>query len=296
MVNVSIVLYKHSILEVKPLIEMLNKSEVVSTVFLIDNSPELTPGYETLGVNYYFTGKNIGYGAGHNLAIRQTIAQDIPYHLVLNPDISFDPRILGQIKCFMNNNTGIGHIMPKVYYPNREIQYLCKLIPTPFDLIFRRFLPDKLTLKRTSKFELRDSGYNKLIDVPYLSGCFMFLRTQALKDVGIFDERFFMYPEDIDLTRRIHQKYRTVYYPDVKIIHHHAQSSYIDYKMLMIHMVNMIKYFNKWGWVFDKERRVVNREILKQIPVKQKSKHKLIHQSSCEYFIQKGERKRQHIL
>jgi len=296
MINVSIVLYKHSIVDVKPLIEILRKSEVVSTIFLVDNSPESHPEFETLGINYHFIGKNIGYGAGHNLAIRQTIDQDIPYHLVLNPDISFDPRILGQIRCFMDNNTGIGHIMPKVYYPNREIQYLCKLIPTPFDLILRRFLPHSWTKKRTDKFELKASGYNKLIDVPYLSGCFMFLRTEALKEVGLFDERFFMYPEDIDLTRRIHQRYRTVYYPDVKIVHHHAQHSYIDYKMLMIHVINMIKYFNKWGWVFDRERRLVNREILKQIAEKPKSKTKLLYQSSCDYYLQKDGRKRQHIL
>ena len=131
--------------------------------------------------------------------------------------------------------------MPKVYYPNREIQYLCKLIPTPLDLLIRRFLPKFLTKKWTYKFELRDFGYDKLLDVPYLSGCFMFLRTKALKDVGVFDERFFMYPEDIDLSRRIHQKYRTVFYPDVSIIHHHAQSSYVNLKMLMVHTTNMIK-------------------------------------------------------
>jgi GT2 family glycosyltransferase len=282
---------------VKPLVEMLRKSEVVSTIFLIDNSPEQNTEFNTLDANYYFTGKNLGYGAGHNLAIRQTIEQDISYHLVMNPDISFDPKILGQIQCFMDNNTGIGHIMPKVYYPNREIQYLCKLIPTPFDLIFRRFLPKEWIVKRIGKFELRASGYNKLIDVPYLSGCFMFLRTHALKEVGLFDERFFMYPEDIDLTRRIHQKYRTVYYPDVKIIHNHAQSSYVNHRMMIIHVVNMIKYFNKWGWIFDKERRIVNREILKQIPEKRKKKAraKRFQQSTCDYFIQKGERKRQHI-
>jgi len=268
MINASIVLYKHSLLEIKPLVEMLRKSEVVSTIFLIDNSPEINPDLETLDVNYHFTGKNLGYGTAHNLAIRQTIEQHTPYHLVVNPDISFDPKILGQIQCFMDNNTGIGHIMPKVYYPTHEIQYLCKLIPTPFDLIFRRFLPHQWTERRREKFELRASGYNKLIDAPYLSGCFMFLRTQVLKEVGLFDERFFMYPEDIDLTRRIHQKFRTVYYPDVKIVHHHAQKSYVDFKMLTIHMVNMIKYFNKWGWIFDKERRIVNREIIKQLKTK----------------------------
>ena len=165
----------------------------------------------------------------------------------------------------MNMNIEVAQLMPKVFFPTGEIQYLCKLIPTPFNLIFRRFLPQSWTKESTKKFELRDSGYNKLMNIPYLSGCFMFFRTEALKEVGLFDERFFMYPEDIDLTRRIHAKYRTVFYPEVNIIHHHAQSSYINLKMLYIHITNMVKYFNKWGWFFDKERRKVNKEIIKQL-------------------------------
>jgi len=185
--------------------------------------------------------------------------------MVINPDISFNPAILSEIEEFMNNNSDIGLLMPKILYPTGEIQYLCKLIPTPFDLIVRRFLPKSWTQKRIEKFELRSSGYNKVMNVPYLSGCFMFLRTEALRQVGLFDERFFMYPEDIDLSRRIHRQYRTVFYPNTTIVHHHAQSSYIDSKMLFIHIYNMIKYFNKWGWIFDSERRKVNRKILKQI-------------------------------
>ena len=265
MINVSIVLYNHSLLEIYPLIECLRKSTIVSQVFLIDNSPIENPGFKTLGANYHFTGKNLGYGAAHNIAIRQTIEQGLPYHLVINPDISFDPAILSEIEDFMNNNSDIGLLMPKILYPTGEIQYLCKLIPTPFNLIVRRFLPKSWTQKRIEKFELRSSGYNKVMNVPYLSGCFMFLRTEALKQVGLFDERFFMYPEDIDLTRRIHRQYRTVFYPYVAIVHNHAQSSYVDSRMLFIHIHNMIKYFNKWGWIFDSERRKVNRKILKQI-------------------------------
>jgi len=264
MINVSIVLYNHSLLEIYPLIECLRKSTIVSQVFLIDNSPIENPGFKTLGANYHFTGKNLGYGAAHNIAIRQTIEQGLPYHLVINPDISFDPAILSEIEDFMNNNSDIGLLMPKILYPTGEIQYLCKLIPTPFNLIVRRFLPKSWTQKRIEKFELRSSGYNKVMNVPYLSGCFMFLRTKALTQVGLFDERFFMYPEDIDLTRRIHKQYRTVFYPYATIIHHHAQSSYIDSRMLFIHISNMIKYFNKWGWIFDKERRKVNKEIKTQ--------------------------------
>jgi GT2 family glycosyltransferase len=74
-----------------------------------------------------------------------------------------------------------------------------------------------------------------------------------------------MYPEDIDLTRRIHQKFRTVFYPEVSIIHHHAKSSYVNLKMLYIHVTNMVKYFNKWGWIFDKERKIINKKTLEQL-------------------------------
>jgi len=218
-----------------------------------------------LSVKYIFIGKNIGYGAAHNIAVRQTIEQNTPYHLVINPDISFNPNILATIEQFMDANHNIAHLMPKVYYPNGETQYLCKLIPTPFDLLFRRFLPESWTKKHTAKFELRVSGYDKLMDVPYLSGCFMFLRTEALKEVGLFDERFFMYPEDIDLTRRLTKKHRTVFFPNVSIIHHHAQSSYVNLKMLYIHITNMAKYFNKWGWIFDKERKIINKKTLEQL-------------------------------
>jgi len=264
MLNVSIVLYKHPVSEISTLVECLLKSKIVSQVFLIDNSPFENSEFKTLHATYHFTGKNSGYGAGHNIAIRQTIALNLPYHLVINPDIAFDPAILSKIDDFMNNNPEIGLLMPKILYPTGEIQYLCKLIPTPFDLIVRRFLPKSWTRKRTEQFELRASGYDHIINVPYLSGCFMFLRTKALKEAGLFDERFFMYPEDIDLSRRIHRLYRTVFYPEVSVIHHHAQSSYVSTRMLFIHIVNLIKYFNKWGWIVDKERRKVNKEITVQ--------------------------------
>lgn len=265
MLNTSIVLYKHSVSEISPLIKILRKSELVSEIFILDNSPIPTAEFQHLEVTYIFSGKNLGYGAAHNIAIKKTIEQNIPYHLVVNPDISFQPEILMGIEQFMNINSSIGLLMPKVLYPNGEIQYLCKLIPSPLDLIFRRFIPNSWTKKRIEKFEMRASGYNKIIDVPYLSGCFMFLRTETLTSIGLFDERFFMYPEDIDLSRRIHKKYRTVFYPEVSIIHHHAQSSYLNLKMLLVHTFNVIKYFNKWGWVFDKERKNINKKVLSQI-------------------------------
>jgi len=263
--NVSIVLYHHSVPQIAPLVTVLRESNLVSQIYLIDNSDSGYTGFEALDAVYIKNNRNTGYGSAHNIAIRQSIASHTDYHLVVNPDIMFESGAISEILDFLNKNTEIGHLMPRVCYPTGEIQYLCKLLPTPFDLIFRRFLPAEWTQKRRDYFELRASGYSRIMDVPYLSGCFMFLRVKVLEEVGLFDERFFMYPEDIDLTRRIHTKYRTVFYPNVTIIHHHAKSSYHNGKMLLIHIVNMIRYFNKWGWVFDDDRLKVNKSTIKSI-------------------------------
>lgn len=262
MLNVSIVIYKHTISDISPLVEILQNSGLVSEIFLIDNSPKENKDFGKLNANYIFNNCNLGYGKAHNIALRKSIAKNTPYHLVVNPDISFEPEILKTIVTYMENHPDVGHLMPKVFYPNGDLQYLCKLLPTPTDLIFRRFLQKNVRDKRMRKFELRESGYNRIMNIPYLSGCFMFLRTEALKVTGIFDERFFMYPEDIDLTRRIHQHFKTIFYPEVAIVHHHAQSSYSSPKMLWIHIINMIRYFNKWGWIFDRERKRINANIL----------------------------------
>lgn len=264
MLNASIVLYKHTLSEIAPLVDILNQSEVILNIFIIDNSPSKQPEFNQLKATYIFNDENLGYGIAHNIGIKQTINKSIPYHLVVNPDIEFKPEILSEIVSYMNNNPKIGLLMPQIVYPTGEIQYLCKLIPSPFDLIFRRFLPNSWTKKRREKLEMRKLGYDRIMEVPYLSGCFMFLRTDAIRRVGLFDKRFFMYPEDIDLSRRIHRKFKTIYYPKVQVIHNHAQESYINTKLLFVHITNMIKYFNKWGWIFDKERRRVNKTIMNQ--------------------------------
>lgn len=264
MLHVSIVIYKHLYSETESLINALRESEFVEKIYIIDNSPVPSCDFKQKGLTYIFTGRNIGYGAAHNIALRKTIAVGAPYHLVVNPDITMDACILKQMVEFLEQNTDIGHLMPKVVYPSGETQFLCKLIPAPSDLIFRRFLPKKWTEKRMIRFEMRNAGYDKIMDVPYLSGCFMLLRTDALKKAGLFDERFFLYPEDIDLTRRIGMHYRTVFYPLVSVVHHHAQESYKSFYMMLVHIWNLNKYFNKWGWILDRQRKEINQQLIKK--------------------------------
>jgi GT2 family glycosyltransferase len=113
----------------------------------------------------------------------------------------------------MRKNNDIAYMLPKVIYPDGSLQYLCKLLPTPFDLIFRRFFPDiGVTRKLNDTYSLKMSGYDRIINPPCLSGCFMFLRMSIIKENNLFfDERFFMYCEDFDFIRRLHRIAKTIY-------------------------------------------------------------------------------------
>jgi GT2 family glycosyltransferase len=260
MLNVSIVLYRPDWKQVGALTQVLLESQYVDRVYWIDNSPQAAEQLhlQSNRISYQHNSTNLGYGAAHNIAIRESIYDDVPFHLVVNPDIILEANDLDRMVDFVAQNPLVGSLMPKVTYPDGQLQYLCKLLPTPLDVFARRFLPSSWTAQRNHRYEMRASGYDKIMNVPYLSGCFMLLRTQAVKQARLFDERFFMYPEDMDLTRRIHRNYLTVYFPHVTIIHDHAKESYKSLKMLWIHVVNMCKYFNKWGWLRDAERKAFN--------------------------------------
>ncbi len=264
-VSASIVIYKNSIDMLAQAIKSFLSSSPKSKLYLVDNSP--TDKLKCLAYDpriiYIFNNKNIGFGAGHNLCLREIIDKS-KYHLVLNPDVYFDDQVIKKLYSFLEENPGVGQVMPKVLYPNGQLQKLCKLLPSPKTLIMRRFLRflKPVLEKENHTFELQASGYDKIIDVPFLSGCFMMLRTEALKKSGLFDERFFLYTEDTDLTRRIHKYYRTVYFPETTIYHHHAKGSYKNLWLLLLNIQSAVKYFNKWGWFNDDEREIINQSIL----------------------------------
>lgn len=264
---ISIVTYKTNPDQLGICIDCIFNSGVQADVYIVDNSPdeELKDLVLAKRCIYIHNPSNPGYGAGHNIAIKNAIQQGVDYHLVINADVSFPTDALGKMIAFMEENPHIGQLMPMVINPDGTVQRLCKLVPTPFDLFIRRFLPASINTHLRRQFELWESGYNKVMFVPYLSGCFMFLRCTALKEVGLFDERFFMYPEDIDLTRRMAMKYDTVFFPNVTVTHEHGAASYKSLRMLWVHAHNLIKYFNKWGWFFDNGRRDLNRKTLSML-------------------------------
>lgn len=267
MITASIVTFHTKHTDLSRLIQCVMNSPV-EKLYVVDNSSndELRDFVKDNARIRYIHSLNLGYGSGHNVAIRKSIEDKSDYHVVLNPDIYWEGDVIGELARYMDENPDVGQVMPKIVYPDGSTQYLCKLLPTPMDLIGRRFIPVKSYQdKHDYKYELHWTGYNRLMEVPSLSGCFMFMRTSVLKQVGGFDERFFMYAEDLDLCRRIGEISGTMYYPDVSVVHEYEKGSYKNKKLLKYHISSIIKYFNKWGWLFDRKRTLRNSECITKI-------------------------------
>ena len=264
MITASLVIYHNSRREINTLLESVLRSPI-DKLYIIDNSRHDL--YRTLEQRSpricYIHNINDGYGAAHNIAMREAIRLRAKYHIVINPDIYFSEGTIEALAEYMDSHKDIGWVMPKILYPSGEVQHLCKLLPTPYDLIIRRFLPSRLLGRVRDKFNPKIS--DRELNMPYLSGCFMFLRVNALRKVGLFDERFFMYGEDLDLSRRMHRQYKTIYYPGAAVVHAHRAESYHSGRMLWVHIENIAIYFNKWGWFFDPERRAVNKKVRREI-------------------------------
>jgi hypothetical protein len=250
-----IVLYKNDIEMLKEVISSFLNTRFNVHLFLIDNSPtdELKILITDSRISYFHNPANPGFGASHNIAIEKSIEIQPDYHLVLNPDIYFESGVLEKLVDFMDKNNEVGHVMPRIEYPNGDIQYLCKTNPTFFDLFARGFMPSFLKnffKTRMDSYEYKDHDYNNIIyDIPYLSGCFMFLRTSTMKKVGYFDDKIFMYLEDADLTRRFLEVSRTAYYPTATVYHHFAKLTHKQFKFKWITIQSSFIYFNKWGWL-----------------------------------------------
>lgn len=261
--TISIVLYKSNLSKLKAVIDSVYKTSLKFKLYLIDNSPsDELKSLVRPGIEYIFNNKNLGFGKAHNIAMRKSVSE-ATYHLVLNPDVYFGAGVLESLFDKMESDPSIGMISPKILYPDGHVQHLCKLLPTPLDLFARRFLPDADWIReRNKKYELKETGYNCEMNIPYLSGCFMFLRTSVLNEVGFFDERIFMYIEDADLTRRIHQKYKTIFYPEAQIFHHYEKGSYKNKKLMMYNIHGAAVYFFKWGWFHDRERKKINEKVI----------------------------------
>ncbi len=267
MISGSIVLYKN---DRKILLKAINSflnSSVAKKLYLIDNSPtdELKDIKVDEKVEYIFNPSNPGFGAAHNIAIQKSLESNLKYHFVVNPDTYFSQDVITPMIVFMENNIEVGMMMPQILNDDGTEQNLPKLLPSPFSILLRKLKkPDFIYRSFINKYELRNVPNGQIYEAPILSGCFTLLNLEAVKRVGAYDDRFFMYFEDWDLSRRIHQKFKTIYFPKVSVYHGYEAGANKSKKLFRIFLNSALHYFNKWGWFFDSERNKINKKTLDQ--------------------------------
>ena len=257
-ISISIVLFNTKKKTYEKLIKAITNSKLDNfLIYIIDNSNKENKNsiFKKSNIIYLHNKKNIGYGSAHNIAIKQT---KFPLHLIVNPDIFFSSDSLKKLMRIMEKNPNYSAIMPNIKYPDGRDQDLLRQLPTPLDLITRRFAPNLLKKIYFLKKNRFPNKKDKHMVAPFLSGCFMLCKTASLKKIHGFDERFFLYMEDIDLSRRLFNEGHTIYVPEVTVYHEFKRKSYINLKHLILHVISAIKYFNKWGWIIDRDKNRIN--------------------------------------
>ena len=247
-VSASIVIYNENQNTLQKVIKSFLDIELYKELIIVDNSPSdnLKDFIKTFSnVKYIHSGKNLGFGAGHNLAFRYlTFQSDI--HLIVNPDTYFDALQMKEYILWMFEHQDISLSVPHVFYPDDTYQYTIRHIPTPLDLFKRRLNIGGLFDKYINKDEFHHTSFTETSEIPFAHGCFFIFQTKVFQNLQGFDERFFMYMEDLDIFIRAKKYGKTVLNPNYKIYHEYRKGSSTSLKLLYFHIVSAIKFFWKY--------------------------------------------------
>ncbi len=190
--------------------------------------------------------KNVGFGQGHNQALPFLSA---PYHLIVNPDITFEPDALEKMAAFMDSRRDVALLTPKVLHPDGSEQFLPKEQPSLHFLLggYLERLGRPFTTWR-GRYTWRGKAALEPCELSFATGCFMLTRADAFRAVGGFDPRYFLYMEDADLTKELKARGLALYHPGFCVTHVWARENVHNWKGTMRHVKSMVQYFGKWGW------------------------------------------------
>ncbi len=191
--------------------------------------------------------ENVGFAAANNVALKKCRGEFI---LLLNPDC-FLLDSLGEKEIeFMRQNSGIGILGAKLLNGDGSLQYSCRSFPSYFSPLFGRtgfftrlFPRNSLT----QRYLLSNQSHERAMDVDWVIGAFMLIRRSCLDSIGLLDEQFFLFCDDLDICYRAKSHgYRTVYYPRIRAMHLIGVSiGTIGIKAALQHHKSMYYFFKK---------------------------------------------------
>ncbi|MDM0011098.1 glycosyltransferase [Variovorax sp. J22P168] len=227
--SITVSIVSHGQLElVRPLIEELDRfsRDMVARVVLTLNIPEpdllagMDWGFEVERIE---NARPLGFGANHNQAFARCAT---PWFLVLNPDIRFDRDILADLVAQARPDSGL--LTPRILEPGKAEPEQHRAIITPHEILVRR-----------------RPGYVRPVVPHWIPGLFMMFRSQAYREIGGFDERYFMYGEDFDICARTQLAgWKLQVAEDLLALHDARRASRTSRRHLYWHVTSLLKV---WG-------------------------------------------------
>lgn len=250
-VSVCIVTYNSRDIIERTITSIFEKTKGVKLDFFVvdnastDNTPEFVRS-RFPEVTVIENRTNLGFGAAHNKVIAKLKSK---YHIVVNPDIFLKSNAILKLCDYADEHKNVGLLSPQIKFDDGRIQQLGKRNPTFRYLGSHWFHKGDIPSKTMIEYCMLDVPDNEVAEISNATGCFMFFRTEAFKELGGFDERFFMYLEDCDIARRVSEskKYKALFYPMAEVTHLWERESKRNKKLLAIHIHSIISYFLKWG-------------------------------------------------
>lgn len=221
-----------------------NASRDGSVNMVRENFPEVRLFAET---------RNRGLAHANNLGLQASTGRHI---LLLNPDIAVFEDSLETMVEYLDAHPDVGIIGPRLLNPDQSVQVSCYRFPTPLVPVLRRTPLGRLPVARPilRRYLMLDWRHDSTQPVDWVLGACMMIRRQAFADIGLMDERFFLYFEDVDWCRRCWQTgWKVVYLADATMVHYHQRMSAespglngVFQKLTRIHIQSGLKYFRKY--------------------------------------------------
>jgi len=251
-----IIAYRPSQLEVEALFACIQKLSpfirysIALNAAILEIESLLTPLFENAFIVQRNT-DNIGYGrAANNLFL--AINQPAPWVAVLNTDLYWQPGSFETMLRWLSANADVVAAVPQILSPSGQVERLTKRDPSFIALCSRRFFSEWLKpawLRRLdARFTMNDQNLHTIYEVPYLSGCCLFVRSNAYAAVGGFDPAYFLYLEDADLTRRLRPLGRCLHLPIAAVTHGWGRGSHRSLWLTLVNFWSAFIYFRRWGF------------------------------------------------
>ncbi len=239
---------------IKKNISLLNYEIIVSDSETEEDT-EMLMREEYPKIKFFSFKENVGF---QYLVKKSFEASTGKYILILNGDMIIKKDSVEKLLEFIKNNPAAGLVGPQLLNFNETLQNSCCRYYTPLTIVYRRTFFGKFEFakKHLDKCLMKDFDHKSTKEVDWLMGSALMTRREAILKVGLMDERFKMYFEDVDWCRRFWENgYKVIYYPESKMYHYHGRGSagrsilktLFSNRLTWIHIFSAIKYFIKYA-------------------------------------------------